>query len=103
MGGGGVRSALPDQRPELRPLQNLRHQGSKREYHLGSAGRWWRAQLRGDVKHDSVTHRTDGPAAYGHDKATLERFWGMAGPVRAAVQTPGANCRPVLAVGPQTR
>jgi len=40
-----------------------------------------------------VTHRTDGPAGYGHDKATLERFWGMAGPVRAVVHR-GANCRP---------
>ena len=27
MGRGGVRPALPDQRAELRPLQNLRHQG----------------------------------------------------------------------------
>ena len=26
--GGGQAAALPDQPPELRPLQNLRHQGS---------------------------------------------------------------------------
>src|ERR1700761_6377160 len=77
MGGGGVRSALSDQRPELRPLQNLRHQGPEREYHLGSTGGWWRTQLRGDVTHDSVTRRTDTAAGYGHDTATLERFWGM--------------------------
>src|SRR6185437_11761833 len=87
MGGRGVRSALPDQRPELCPLQNLRHQGSEREHHLGPAGGWWRTELRGDVKHDSVTPCTDGPAAYGHDKATLERFWDVAGPVRAASLT----------------
>src|SRR4051794_14069145 len=42
-------TALPDQRPELRPLQNLRHQGPERQYHLGSTGRRWRTQLRGDV------------------------------------------------------
>src|ERR1700761_3628731 len=77
MGGRGVRSAFPDQRPELRPLQNLRHQGPEREYHLGSTGGWWRAELRGDVTHDSVTCRTDAPAGCGHDKATLERFWGV--------------------------
>jgi hypothetical protein len=44
---------------------------------MGSTGGWWRAQLRGDVKHDSVTRRTDTPAGYGHDTATLERFWGV--------------------------
>src|ERR1700761_4930482 len=90
MGGGGVRSALPDQRPELRPLQNLRHQGPEREHHLGSTGGWWGAQLRGDVTHDSVTPRTDGSAGCGHDKATLERFWDIARPTLAA----GVNCRP---------
>ena len=39
------RAALPDQRPELRPLQNLRRQGSERQHHLGSAGGRRRAQL----------------------------------------------------------
>ena len=38
-----------DQCPELRPLQNLRHQGPERQHHLGSARRRRRAQLRGDV------------------------------------------------------
>ena len=33
-----VRPAFPDQCPELRPLQNLRRQGSERQHHLGSAG-----------------------------------------------------------------
>src|SRR5215469_11539999 len=93
MGGGGLRPALPDQRPELRPLQNLRHQGSEREHHLGSSGGWWRAELRGDVTHDSVTHRTDGMAAYGHDKATLERFWGGAGSTRAGGELSSLSLR----------
>ena len=39
MGGGGRRSALRDQRAELRPLQNLRYQGPQSEHHLGSARR----------------------------------------------------------------
>ena len=44
------RPALPDQRPELRPLQNLRHQGPERQHHLGSAGGRRRARIiRGDV------------------------------------------------------
>ena len=34
--GGRRRTALPDQRAELRPLQNLRHQGSEPEHHLGA-------------------------------------------------------------------
>ncbi len=37
------------QRPELRPLQNLRREGSERQHHLGSAGGRRRPQLRGDV------------------------------------------------------
>jgi predicted metalloprotease with PDZ domain len=32
-----VAAALADQQPELHPLQDLRHQGSHPEYHLGSA------------------------------------------------------------------
>ena len=43
------RAALPDQRAELRALQNLRHQGSVAEHHLGHAGRRRRSQLRGHV------------------------------------------------------
>ena len=34
---GRQRAALRDQRAELRPLQNLRHQGPEREHHLGAA------------------------------------------------------------------
>ena len=36
---------LPDQRAELRPLQNLRHQGSGPEHQLGATRRRRRAQL----------------------------------------------------------
>ena len=45
MGGGGGQSALRDQRAELRPLQNLRYQGSQPEHHLGSARRRRRTEL----------------------------------------------------------
>ena len=42
MGGGGRLAALRDQCAELRPLQNLRHQGPELKHHLGSArGRRW--------------------------------------------------------------
>jgi hypothetical protein len=42
---GEGRSALPDQRPELRPLQNLRHQGPVAEHRLDHARRRRRSQL----------------------------------------------------------
>ena len=45
---GSRRAAQPairHQRAELRPLQNLRHQGPEAEHHLGSAGRRRRAEL----------------------------------------------------------
>src|ERR1700728_4827172 len=45
MGRGGGQSALRHQRAELRPLQNLRHQGPQPEHHLGAARRRWRAEL----------------------------------------------------------
>ena len=41
----GGPAALRDQRAELRPLQNLRHQGSEPEHHLGAARRRRRAEL----------------------------------------------------------
>ena len=44
------RASVPDQRAELRSLQNLRHQGSCTEYHLGHAGRRRRPQLSEYVK-----------------------------------------------------
>ncbi|MHC2807458.1 electron-transferring-flavoprotein dehydrogenase [Bradyrhizobium diazoefficiens] len=50
VGGGGGEPALPDQRPELRPLQNLRREGPQRQHHLGSAGGRRRSELRGDVR-----------------------------------------------------
>ena len=40
-------AAVPHQRRELRALQDLRHQGSGAEHHLGAAGRRRRAQLLG--------------------------------------------------------
>ena len=45
VGGRAVRSALPDQRAELRPLQDVRHQGPEPEHHLGAARRRRRAEL----------------------------------------------------------
>ena len=47
--------ALPDQRPELRPLQNLRREGPERQHHLGSPGGRRRAELRGRCKRPSTT------------------------------------------------
>ena len=41
----GGRPQIRHQRAELRPLQNLRHQGPEPEHHLGSAGRRRRAEL----------------------------------------------------------
>ena len=45
MGRGGGQTALRHQRAELRPLQNLRHQGPQPEHHLGTARRRRRAEL----------------------------------------------------------
>jgi len=43
------RLALSDQRPELRALQDVRHQGSVAEHQLGRSRGWWRAELLGHV------------------------------------------------------
>ena len=43
------RPEVRDQRPELRPLQNLRHQGPGPEHQLGHPGRGRGAELRRDV------------------------------------------------------
>src|SRR5215469_6620261 len=45
MDRGGGASALRHQRAELRPLQNLRHQGPESEHHMGGAGGRRRAKL----------------------------------------------------------
>ena len=45
------RSALRHQRPELRALQDLRHQGSRPEHHLDAAGGRRRTQLSRHVSH----------------------------------------------------
>ena len=42
---GGRRQAVRDQLPELRPLQDLRHQGPQPEHHLGHAAGRRRAEL----------------------------------------------------------
>ena len=42
--------ALPDQRAELRALQDLRHQGPQPEHHLGLPRGRRRSELRGDVR-----------------------------------------------------
>src|SRR5712691_1124979 len=49
MGGRGRGAALRDQRAELRPLQDLRHQGPEPEHRLGAAGRRRRTELREHV------------------------------------------------------
>ena len=45
VGRGGRPAALRDQRAELRPLQNLRHQGPQPQHHLGAAGGRRRAEI----------------------------------------------------------
>ena len=45
MGRGSRQSALCDQRAELRPLQDVRHQGSEPKHHLGAARGRRRAEL----------------------------------------------------------
>src|SRR5262249_29996904 len=45
MARGGRQTALSDQRPELRALQDLRHQGSEPEHRLGRARGWRRPEL----------------------------------------------------------
>ena len=67
MGGGGRFAALRDQRAELRPLQNLRHQGSEPEHHLGSARGRRRTELSehvspgGQLKSARARARAAGP------------------------------------------
>ena len=58
------RTAVPDQRAELRSLQNLRHQGSGAEHHLGHARRRRRPELFEYVRSacvNSSAHRCDVP------------------------------------------
>jgi hypothetical protein len=44
------RAEVPDQLPELRALQDLRHQGSERQHHLDGAGRRRRTELPEHVR-----------------------------------------------------
>ena len=52
-------AALRDQRAELRPLQNLRHQGPEPEHHLGAARRRRRAELSEYVRSVAACDRPD--------------------------------------------
>ena len=54
------RPPLRDQRAELRPLQNLRHQGSRAEHHLGAPGGQWGTELFGDVRISAPAKRGRG-------------------------------------------
>src|SRR5262249_58315199 len=86
-----------DQRAELRPLQNLRHQGSQPEYYLGSARGRRRAELSEYVsgpsdrsprwtnrraigisapKHRPSVPITTGAGRVRHDAALIEAFKG---------------------------
>ena len=51
----GGQAALRDQRAELRPLQNLRHQGSQPQHHLGAAGGRRRTEIFQYVRDGSAT------------------------------------------------
>ena len=80
---GGRPAALRDQRAELRPLQNLRHQGPEPQHHLGAAGGRRRAEI---LEHVSAVPRL------GHDTAT---------PRVRMVGTAQRRGIPLLAGGPQ--
>ena len=82
MGGGGRRAEVRHQRAELRPLQNLRHQGPEPEHHLGAAGRRRRAELS--------EHVIAGRPTTGHDAATSVSLKLAARGVSAAVVLAGA-------------
>ena len=56
---------FPDQRAELRPLQDLRYQGPEPEHHLDGAGRRRRAELPEHVSR----HRVERPARDAHSPA----------------------------------
>ena len=55
------RAAVSDQRAELRPLQNLRYQGSEPEHHLGLPGRRWRARITPGCEGSGRAYRAEGP------------------------------------------
>ncbi len=70
-----ARSTVPDQRAELRPLQNLRHQGSGAEHQLGHARRRRRPQLFEYVRRrlkTSSAHRCDVPGPGGLRRACAQ-------------------------------
>ena len=75
-----------DQRAELRPLQDLRHQGPESEHHLGAAGRRRRAELSQHV--NNPTHFN---ALVCHDTATSRR---STPPVLASPEQKGHSREP---------
>src|SRR5262245_15813676 len=101
MGRGGFGPALPDQRAELRPLQNLRREGPECQYHVGSSGGRRRTQLRSHVNdhvvHDCVSTVTDRWSRYGHSAGVFRLGWIR----RANLLTELSP--PILAVKRQTR
>src|SRR3546814_19470108 len=50
----GALQAPADKRRQLRALQDLRHQGSLRDHHLGDAGGWGGAELPELVKRTAI-------------------------------------------------
>ena len=88
---GGRRREIRDQRAELRPLQDLRHQGPESEHHLGAAGRRRRAELSEYVM--------SGAALCGHDAALIGAFKRGGGYPAAVLAGPAqkGHSRPNLA------
>ena len=62
----GGAAALRDQRAELRPLQNLRHQGPQPQHHLGAAGGRRRAEIFEYVMSGSARPATIPPHGDSH-------------------------------------
>src|SRR5215472_9644765 len=54
MDRGGPPRTLRDQRAELRPLQNLRHQGPEPEHHVGAT----RGRRRAELSEHVIAHVT---------------------------------------------
>src|SRR5208337_1692692 len=91
------------QRAELCPLQNLRHQGSESEHHLGSPRRRWRSELSEYVtgRHDAALitafkgggHDPSGPLLRAQPKQAILRH--AAAPI-ALVRQMESSCDPFV-------
>src|SRR5919199_4914935 len=74
------RAALPDQRAELRALQDLRHQGSEPEYRLGPARGGRRPELSKHViGRGAPAGRKRAPRRHGLDRPQCRSMLGAAG------------------------